>query len=701
MTTSGNAPNQSMKPTAKRAVGPVDLPRRISTSPDAGDATYDALRNGPLSERGSQSARTRAQRPSSARASSHLRRYSHPPGVVMPGYHAPSFYQPTPTSVRSGHPYGGGADSGEYGSSAALAAAWSGGMAPLPVFGPWGYEMGWGPHPGTAAGMYGVCVLGAAQSRKSEKPTRIIFVGGLPSSLDESKIQELAEAYGPIRGLDTTQRESSSGVFVSYYDVRHAQAAVKGLPDVVAGLARGPSRDGQSPRGVAYFMLPPVGVPGMENQGIIAVSGGDELSTADLKAIFAKHGELKSVSKATSGSDHRLVEFFDTRDAERAMAELKGRKAPAGAKLEYAPFAGLEPAFPPSYQMYTHPPGYLPPNGLKHDDSGIQGGLDAGSAGAGPAMWPFGVQPPTPFGWAPYPMQPPHGNFGSEGSTPVGTSTAMPAASSVELPAAMGDAGAGTYVLPQNCRTDYYAPQYMGYPHGMPAMLPFGPGGQPMTMMQAPGMYDGAMNGMRNELPNSPVHGSNGSEQHGWRPHRTGRGCGERSYDPAQFEFNLDEAHTKSANARTTLMIRNIPNKYSQKMLLDVLDRKYRGRYDFFYLPIDFKNRCNLGYAFVNFKDASTTAEFYKELHSKSWEEFNSKKVCEITYARVQGRNALIEHFRNSRFPCNEPDYLPLVFEPVDEVSQNKTTNQPVMKATPVHHWTSLHYPNNPVVAAH
>lgn len=40
---------------------------------------------------------------------------------------------------------------------------------------------------------------------------------------------------------------------------------------------------------------------------------------------------------------------------------------------------------------------------------------------------------------------------------------------------------------------------------------------------------------------------------------------------------------------RTTLMIRNIPNKYTQKMLLAAVDETSRGLYDFFYLPIDFK----------------------------------------------------------------------------------------------------------------
>lgn len=87
---------------------------------------------------------------------------------------------------------------------------------------------------------------------------------------------------------------------------------------------------------------------------------------------------------------------------------------------------------------------------------------------------------------------------------------------------------------------------------------------------------------------------------------------------------------------RTTLMIKNIPNKYTQKMLLTTIDEKFHGTYDFFYLPIDFKNKCNVGYAFINMVRPEYIIPLIQKFDRKKWEKFNSEKVCNISYARIQ-----------------------------------------------------------------
>ena len=85
---------------------------------------------------------------------------------------------------------------------------------------------------------------------------------------------------------------------------------------------------------------------------------------------------------------------------------------------------------------------------------------------------------------------------------------------------------------------------------------------------------------------------------------------------------------------RTTLRVANIPNKYTQQKLLSIFERNHAGRFDFFYLPIDFRNGGNLGYCFINLLDPAYIVPFCHEFDKRKWDMINSEKVCSIAFAR-------------------------------------------------------------------
>lgn len=101
---------------------------------------------------------------------------------------------------------------------------------------------------------------------------------------------------------------------------------------------------------------------------------------------------------------------------------------------------------------------------------------------------------------------------------------------------------------------------------------------------------------------------------------------------------------------RSTLMMRNIPNNYTRSMLLELLDHQgFAGKYDFLYLPIDFKTNLSLGYAFVNLCMAFDVDAFHRCFSGfKNWA-MPSRKVCEVAWGGPQqGLKANIDRYQSS-----------------------------------------------------
>lgn len=125
-------------------------------------------------------------------------------------------------------------------------------------------------------------------------------------------------------------------------------------------------------------------------------------------------------------------------------------------------------------------------------------------------------------------------------------------------------------------------------------------------------------------------------------------------------------ANENKANgiAVTTLMLRNIPNKYAQNTLMREINALgFESSYDFFYLPMDVHNRSNVGYAFINFIDEAETKRFRATFSSHEFERFKSRKVASICNAHLQGLDANIHHFQHRAVALARNDqYLPAVF---------------------------------------
>jgi hypothetical protein len=92
------------------------------------------------------------------------------------------------------------------------------------------------------------------------------------------------------------------------------------------------------------------------------------------------------------------------------------------------------------------------------------------------------------------------------------------------------------------------------------------------------------------------------------------------------FVIDLDKI-LRNEDKRTTLMIRNIPNKYNINILREEINYYYDGKYDFLYLPLDPTNNCNMGYAFINLLNPLQILTFYEIFKGKKWQKFNSLKV--------------------------------------------------------------------------
>ncbi|CAE7894881.1 ML3, partial [Symbiodinium microadriaticum] len=123
-------------------------------------------------------------------------------------------------------------------------------------------------------------------------------------------------------------------------------------------------------------------------------------------------------------------------------------------------------------------------------------------------------------------------------------------------------------------------------------------------------------------------------------PQGKGRPVREKPRHPSKADtpLTLEEAMALFTDDKTTVMVRNVPNRYScEEFLCEVISEGFEGRFNFFYLPIDFNTKRNRGYCFLNFLSAASAREFAKVFHGQKLKRYDTRKILEIVPAVTQG----------------------------------------------------------------
>ncbi|KAG7616442.1 RNA recognition motif domain [Arabidopsis thaliana x Arabidopsis arenosa] len=541
----------------------------------------------------------------------------------------------------------------------------------------------------------------AGEHPYGEHPSRTLFVRNINSNVEDSELQALFEQYGHIRTLYTACKQRGF-VMVSYNDIRASRAAMRALQ---GKLLKKRKLD-------IHFSIPKDNPSEKDvNQGTLVVFNlAPSVSNRDLENIFGVYGEIKEIRETPNKRHHKFVEFFDVRSADAALkalnrTEIAGKRIklehsrPGGARRNMMLQMNPELEQDDSYSYLNHVESPLASSPIGNwRNSPIDHPLQSFSKSP-----IFGNLSPTKnIRYPEFSMKTASVNNDQEGRrfshldhlfSSSSYNNASHKASTFQQPQSFGSVSSfgSLNSHPSHVETLSGSEFLWGSPSS--SAWPVNPFSSNRENHRFP--YS-AQNGSLHQLhhigsapsgffPRSPetssmgsvaFRGASGNGSYLW-PAATMVSIDDPLEDGSnqQFDSNGNQADIKiqfqldlskimrGEDPRTTLMIKNIPNKYTRNMLLAAIDEKNSGTYDFLYLPIDFKNKCNVGYAFINMVSPKFTIALYEAFNGKKWDKFNSEKVASLAYARIQGKAALIAHFQNSSLMNEDRRCQPIVFD--------------------------------------
>eukprot|EP00934_Nitzschia_sp_Nitz4_P008992 Nitzschia sp. Nitz4//scaffold3_size479765//222483//224858//NITZ4_000095-RA/size479765-processed-gene-1.510-mRNA-1//-1//CDS//3329550743//8982//frame0 len=469
-------------------------------------------------------------------------------------------------------------------------------------------------------------------------------------SLSASDVRSICESYGMIESFRSDFVDK--GVFfVSYYDMRSAQYAAPDLQMRLQSL--GPSAE----RVLVQYCVPLNSSSQLDESLVVLVGVPADMNIEMLAAMLGSYGAVRSLRSmgGNYGGNSFVVEYHDVQDAKQAALELESTQ-------QFGPSVTVEVGArnPADRQRGRELLALL--GRWRHGGGGNAGG----------SRQPRQTSPHVHASEGPrYDMGPPAGrDHGAQLVLgPDGRYSYM-VVNHVGYPPGGGMGGPyGDRVMHSGHGTTYvnHVSPANHHQYWQPQTHHFSSNGSVVSQSSYPDSHSGHYPSGTQSLPYYRGDGNSSVGSHSNRMSVPGpssaSSAGGGGGDTQHLILDLD-AVENGRDTRTSLMVRNIPNKYTQQMLLSEFTENGHGPgvIDFFYLPIDFKNRCNRGYAFINFVDYRDILAFHRRYFGKHWRTFNSDKICDITYARIQGKSAMLKRFENSALMEKDDEYKPLVF---------------------------------------
>ncbi|KAH1226817.1 Protein terminal ear1 [Glycine max] len=395
--------------------------------------------------------------------------------------------------------------------------------------------------------------------------TRSLLLTPVPLTSHSALRAEL-QAFGDIRALQTEALRHGI-LTVHFFDLRHAQSAFAAIRSMQLHFHPNPGLLS------AHYVLPNSNsLPDSHNQGTLVIFNlHPNLSSDQLRRLFQPFGPIKELRDTPWKKNQRFVEFFDIRDAAKALKHMNGKEIDGKqVVIEFSRPGGHTRKFFHHHSKTTVPPLNFNAPRL-HSSQKKSPGSPSNSTGS--------------------------------------------------IDAEMGSMSlTGGEVEEQHSSSQGPTRRNLGRKH--------------TTLVVG--------NTKQQQVPRSRHWKGKQAKKHETR-----------------FLIKEDAiVESGPKDTRTTVMIKNIPNKYRHcnEQIADGEEQQPLSSYDF--------QQVQRGIWVCEHDIPGGNTQALQGLPSSTLGGFQFKKICEVTYARVQGLEALKEHFKNSKFPCEMEHYLPVVFSP-------------------------------------